>query len=146
VATAAEELKRVPLFSELSQRQLRRLARRCRERGFRAGAEIVREGQMSGADFFVIAEGKVSVTTSDGKELARLGPGDYFGELALIGERTRLSTVTALEPVRCLTLATWHFRNFVNENPDVSWKLLKHLVEVIGNLLAQAEPARRKRS
>lgn len=145
MATPAEELKRVPLFSELSQRQLRRLGRKCKERTFRAGAVIVQEGQMSGADFFVIAEGEVSVT-SDGKELAKLGPGDYFGELALIGERTRLSTVTALEPVRCLTLATWHFRNFVHENPDVSWKLLKHLVDLISGFLAQAEPGRRKRS
>ena len=125
-----EDLKRVPLFSGLSQRQLRRLGRDFKDRSFRPGTEIVRQGQMSGIDFFVIAEGEVSVTV-DGKEVARLGPGDYFGELALIAERERLSTVTALDSVRCITMRSWHFRKFVNANPDISWKLLQHLVDLI---------------
>jgi CRP-like cAMP-binding protein len=86
---------------------------------------------MSGVDFFVIVDGEVSVTL-DGKEVARLGPGDHFGELALIGERERLSTVTALVPVQCVSMASWHFRRFVNANPDVAWKLLQHLVDLLG--------------
>jgi CRP-like cAMP-binding protein len=131
VAARADELRSVPLFSGLSQRQLRRLARDFKERSFRAGTEIVRQGHMSGVDFFVIVDGEVSVTV-DGKEVGRLGPGDHFGELALIGERERSSTVTALEPVRCVSLASWHFRRFVNANPDVSWKLLRYLVGLIG--------------
>jgi CRP-like cAMP-binding protein len=130
VAARVEDLKRVPLFSELSQRQLRRLGRDFKERTFRPGTEIVRQGQMSGVDFFVIADGEVSVIR-DGREVARLGPGDHFGEMALIGERERAATVTALVPVRCVTMASWHFRKFVNENPDVSWKLLKHLVDLV---------------
>jgi CRP-like cAMP-binding protein len=142
VAASADELKGVPLFNGLSQRQLRRLGRDFKERKFRPGAEIVRQGHMSGVDFFVIVEGKVSVTV-DGKEVARLGPGDHFGELALIGERERSSTVTALEPLRCVAMASWHFRRFVNANPDVSWKLLQHLVTLIGTQQSRPRSGRR---
>jgi CRP-like cAMP-binding protein len=134
VPTPAADLKRVPLFSELSQRQLKRLGHDFRERTFRAGAPIVRENQMSGVDFFVIADGEATVTVK-GKEVGRLGPGDYFGELALIGERERLSTVTAVTPVRCLAMASWNFRRFVNSNPDISWKLLQHLVDLLSSQL-----------
>jgi CRP/FNR family cyclic AMP-dependent transcriptional regulator len=131
VATLADELKRVPLFSSLSQRQLKRLGRDFKERRFRPGTSIVRQGHMSGVDFFVIAEGEASVSI-DGREVARLGPGDHFGELALIGERVRSATVTAEVPLRCLVTASWHFRRFVKDNPDVSWKLLQHLAGVVG--------------
>ena len=136
MASSAGDLKRVPLFSELSQRQLKQLGHDFKERTFRPGTTIVQEGHMSGIDFFVVAEGEASVTVK-GKEVGRLGPGDYFGELALIGERERLSTVTALTPVRCLAMASWHFRQFVNRNPDVSWKLLQRLVELLGNQMGR---------
>lgn len=134
MATLADELKRVPLFSELSQRQLRRLSHSFKERSFRPGAPIVLEGQMSGVDFFVILEGEASVAVK-GKEVGTLGPGAHFGELALIGERVRLSTVTAATPMRCAVMASWHFRKFVNSNPDVSWKLLQYLVDMLSNEL-----------
>jgi CRP-like cAMP-binding protein len=134
VPNPAADLKQVPLFSELSQRQLKRLGHDFKERTFRAGAPIVRENQMSGVDFFVIADGEATVTVK-GKEVGRLGPGDYFGELALIGERERLSTVTAVTPVRCLAMASWNFRRFVNSNPDISWKLLQHLVDLLSSQL-----------
>jgi CRP-like cAMP-binding protein len=130
VASLVDDLKQVPLFGSLSQRQLKRLARDFKERRFRPGATIVRQGHMSGVDFFVIAEGEASVSV-DGEEVARLGPGDHFGELALIGEHARTATVTAEVPVRCLLIASWHFRRFAKDNPDVSWKLLQHLVDLL---------------
>jgi CRP/FNR family cyclic AMP-dependent transcriptional regulator len=130
VASVDETLKRVPLFSALSQRQLRRLRGDFRERTFRPGAPILREGEMSGVDFFVIVEGEASVSVG-GKEVDRLGPGDYFGELALIAERERFATVTAVEPVRCLSMKSWHFRKFIHDNPDVAWKLLQHVVGLV---------------
>ncbi len=137
MATVVDELKRVPLFNGLSQRQLKRLARDVRERRFGPGRAIVRQGQMSGVGFFVVAEGDASVTV-DGRVVARLGPGDHFGELALIAERVRLSTVTAETPVRCLVMASWDFRRFVKANPDVSWKLLQYLVNVLSVELDRA--------
>jgi CRP-like cAMP-binding protein len=130
MANSTDELKRVPLFSDLNQRQLRRLRRSFKERSYRPGTAIVREGEMSGVDFFVILEGTASVTV-DGREVGQLGAGDHFGELALIAERVRLSTVTASTPMRCLVMASWNFRKFVNSNPDVSWKLLQNLVNLL---------------
>jgi CRP-like cAMP-binding protein len=130
VANWAADLKRVPLFSDLSQMQLRRLSRSFKERSFRPGTAIVRQGEMSGVDFFVILEGEASVTV-DGRQVGTLQAGAHFGELALIGERVRLSTVTATTPMRCLVMASWHFRKFVNSNPDVSWKLLQYLVNLL---------------
>lgn len=136
MATLADDLKRVPLFSSLSQRQLKRMSRDFRERTFVAGMTPVRQGHMSGIGFFVITEGEASVSI-DGREVARLGPGDHFGELGLIGERTRTATVTAETPLRCAELPSWHFRRFVEENPGVSWKLLKHLVDLLAERTAK---------
>ena len=131
MATLANDLKQVPLFSSLSQRQLKRLSRDFWERTFNPGMTPVRQGHTSGIGFFVIIEGEASVSI-DGKEVARLGPGDHFGELGLIGKgRLRTATVTAETPLRCAELASWHFRQFVKENPDVSWKLLEHLVDLL---------------
>lgn len=126
----AEELKQVPLFTDLSQRQLRRLARDFKERTFKSGTTMLQQGHMSGVDFFVIIEGEASVSV-DGKEVGRLGAGDHFGELALISQRARHATVTAEGPLRCLVMRSWDFRRFVTDNPDVAWKLLQHVVALL---------------
>lgn len=99
--SVAEDLKRVPLFSGLNDRQRRKLARLFRERSVDAGIPIVNEGKMSGVSFFVVADGEAAVTIA-GKEVARLGAGDHFGELSLITGRERSATVTAQTPMRCL--------------------------------------------
>jgi len=130
VAKLVDELRQVPLFSGLSQRQLKQLARGFKEREFRPGTSMVRQGQMSGVGFFVITGGEASVSV-DGMEVSKLGPGDHFGELALISEQVRCATVTAEGPLQCLVMAFWDFRRFAKENPDVTWKLLQHLVGVL---------------
>ena len=144
--TLADDLKQVPLFSSFSQRQLKRLSRDFRERSLVAGTTPVRQGHMSGIGFFVIIEGEASVSI-DGREVARLGPGDHFGEFALIGSRPPTATVTAETPLlRCAELASWHFRQFVKENPGVSWKLLEHLVDVLVEERSAEEPPHRQGS
>lgn len=130
------DLEKVPLFSDLNQRQLRGLSRHFKERTYRPGTAIVRQGEMSGVDFFVILEGEASVSV-DGNQVGTLSPGAHFGELALIGERVRLSTVTAMTPMRCLVMASWHFRQFVNKNPGVSWKLMQYLVNLLSTELVR---------
>src|ERR671923_1019798 len=130
MASPADELKRVPLFSELSQRQLKQLARGFREREVKAGTAVMREGEKSGISFFVIADGTATVSV-DGNQVGQLGPGDHFGELALISERVRSATVTADGPMRCLVMGFWDFRRFAKQNPDVTWKLLQHVVELL---------------
>ena len=142
MVSLAGDLKQVPLFSSLPQRQLKRLSRDFKERHFKPGATPVRQGHMSGIGFFVITDGEASVSL-DSTEVARLGPGDYFGELGLISERARTATVTAETSLRCLELASWDFRRFVRDNPDVAWKLLQHLVHLL--LKAQERKTARDR-
>jgi CRP-like cAMP-binding protein len=130
MASAIEELKQVPLFNSLNQRQLKRLARHFRERELEPGTAVVQERRMSGVGFFVITEGEAAVSVG-GKEVAKIGPGGHFGELALISERERTATVTAETRLRCLEIPFWDFRDFAMANPDVMWKLLQHVVELL---------------
>lgn len=126
----ADDLKRVPLFSDLNQRQLGRLERLFRERRLEPGMSAVREGHMSGIGFFIVTEGTAIVTVG-GEQVATLGPGDHFGEIAMINERERTATVTAETKVVCLEIPFWDFKEFALKNPDVTWKLLQHVVNVL---------------
>jgi CRP-like cAMP-binding protein len=128
--STVDELKRVPLFAGLSVRQLRKLASRVRERRFKNGNIVLREGSMGGIGFFVLTDGEASVTVG-GREVARLSPGDHFGELALVSKSARTATVTALTEIRCLEIAFSDFRDFAHANPDVTWKLLQDLVAML---------------
>ena len=128
--SVAEDLKRVPLFNGLSQRQLRKLAKDFRDRRVPAGALLAKQGEMSGIAFWVIAEGEAAVIV-DGTRVRTMGPGDHFGELAMISERERTATVEAVTPMRCHTIQFWHFRAFAKKNPDVTWKLLQHVAGIL---------------
>lgn len=128
--SVADDLKNIPLFSSLSERQRRKLARLFRERDVPPGTAVVKEGLKSGVSFFVVVDGEAAVTAG-GEEVARLGRGDHFGELALITGRERSATVTAKTQMRCLEVRFWDFRDFAHDNPDVMWKLLQHVVELL---------------
>ncbi|HEY7004107.1 MAG TPA: cyclic nucleotide-binding domain-containing protein [Gaiellaceae bacterium] len=128
--TTAGTLKEVPLLSCLNQRELKRLARSVREQTFPAGTTVLREGKMSGVGFFIISDGEASVSVG-GKEITRLGPGDHFGELGLIGHRVRSATVTALTPLTCNVMATWDLEQLVKSSPSTAWKLLQHVVDML---------------
>jgi CRP/FNR family transcriptional regulator, cyclic AMP receptor protein len=130
VPNAGEALKQVPLFSDLNGRQLRRLAGKLTERQFEPGTTVVREGKMSGVGFFIVVSGEATVTYS-GRTIAKLGPGDYFGELALIAERERTATVTADTRLNCLELPMWDFRELVQGDGELAWKLLQHVVTML---------------
>jgi CRP-like cAMP-binding protein len=130
VPSLVEVLEKVSLFSGLNQRQLKRLARDFKERDFKPGTTPLKEGHMSGIGFFVITDGEASVSR-DGKEVARLGAGDHFGELGLISDRARTATVTAETDLSTAMLASWEFKEFVRDNPDVAWKLLQHVVGIL---------------
>ena len=132
MASVGDQLKAVPLLSGLNDRQLKRLGQHFRERELQAGTEVVQEKTMSGVGFFVITEGEAVVSVG-GREVAKLGPGDHFGEVALISERERTATVTAVTALRCLEIPFWDFREFAMANPDVTWKLLQHVVDLLGD-------------
>jgi CRP/FNR family transcriptional regulator, cyclic AMP receptor protein len=118
----ADLLKGVPLFSELSRRHLRRLAERADEVEFAKGEVIVEAGARGGA-FFVILSGQARVT-KDGRTLARLGPGDFFGELALLDGGPRSATVTAATELIAVRIFKRAFDRLVAEEPLVGAKML----------------------
>jgi len=122
-----DDLRKVPLFAELDNRQLKKLASRFRERTVGPGTNVTTEGEMSGVGFFVVGSGEAAVNVG-GKDVATLGPGDHFGELALVSEEARTATVTATTELRLLEIPFWDFRDFAHANPDVTWKLLQHVV------------------
>lgn len=120
---AVDLLKRVPIFSDLDGKELERIASSMKERTFRAGDTVTSEGQ-SGIGFFVIDSGQAKVTVG-GDERRRLGPGDYFGEVALLNESARTATITAESDLKCYGLTSWEFRPLVETHGSIAWKLLQ---------------------
>jgi CRP/FNR family transcriptional regulator, cyclic AMP receptor protein len=118
-------LRKVPLFEGLEDADLERLADRFQERTFSEGSTIIEEGS-TGTSFFVIGEGDASVSVG-GEPRATLGPGDYFGEMAIMEEGVRSASIVAATDVRSYFLTPWEFRPFVEEHPEVAWTLLKNL-------------------
>jgi CRP-like cAMP-binding protein len=98
-----------------------------REHTYAPGDTLTAEGE-GGIAFFVVLEGSATVTAR-GEKKGSLGPGDHFGELAMIGGDTRGSTITADTDMRCLSMTKWEFRPFVNEHPDVAWALLETMAK-----------------
>jgi CRP/FNR family cyclic AMP-dependent transcriptional regulator len=123
----ADSLGEVPLFADISGRDLKRLAESMSEQTYAAGDEVVAQGK-SGVAFFVILDGHAKVT-QDGEDRGVLSAGDYFGEMALIDGDHRAASVHADGDLRCGALTTWNFRPFVRDHPDVAWALLTALVK-----------------
>jgi CRP-like cAMP-binding protein len=128
--STVELLRRVPLFSDLKSKELEQVARAMNERTVEAGDTLAVEGK-GATGFFVIESGTAKVTV-DGEDRRLLGPGDYFGEIALILEGQRTATVTAETPVHCYGIAAWEFRPLVRENASVAWKLCEALARLVG--------------
>ena len=122
-----ELLQQVPLFADFEKGDLTRLSHSFRDRTFQAGSTVAGEGQ-TGAGFFVIESGEASVSVR-GSERGKLGPGDYFGEIALIDEGARSATVTADTELRCYGLTSWEFRPLVEGNASIAWKLLETMAK-----------------
>jgi CRP-like cAMP-binding protein len=122
-----ELLQRVPLFADFERGDLQRLARSFKERIFESGHAVAEEGK-GGAGFFVIESGEATVSVR-GEERAKLGPGDYFGEIALIDDGSRSATITADSDLHCYGLTSWEFRPLVESNASIAWKLLETLAK-----------------
>ena len=120
---AVDLLKEVPIFSDLDQKELERIATSMKQRTFNAGDTVTSEGQ-TGVGFFVIEAGQATVTVG-GEERRKLGPGDYFGEVALLNESARTATITAETDLRCYGLTSWEFRPLVETHGSIAWKLLQ---------------------
>jgi len=122
-----ELLQRIPLFADFDRGELERISRTFKDRTFDAGSTVVGEGK-TGAGFFVIESGEATVSRR-GEERGKLGPGDYFGEIALIDDGARSATVTADSELRCYGLTSWEFRPLVESNASIAWKLLETMAK-----------------
>ena len=120
-----EELAKVPLFSDCSNRDLQTIGRVVKDIDHRAGTVIAREGE-PGVGLFVIVDGEAEVTIG-GKKKATLGPGEFFGEIALLDGGPRTATVTAITDVKLLGLTEWVFRGLMQEHPSIAIKTLQQM-------------------
>jgi CRP-like cAMP-binding protein len=120
-----DALRNVPLFAGLDDDELGGVAVLFKERHFSAGETLIKEGA-DGAAFFLVVSGEATVAVR-GAERARLGPGDHFGEIALIDEDVRSATITAATDLMCYGLTLWEFRPLVVKNGEVGWKLMQSL-------------------
>jgi CRP-like cAMP-binding protein len=127
VAVPVDVLRRVPLFQGLDDKHLKRIADNFTERTFTAGQELVTEGS-GGVGFFVIESGEARVTV-DGNPRRELGPGDYFGEVALIDGGVRTATITAISDGKMHGLTSWQFRPLVEDNASIAWPLLEAMAK-----------------
>ena len=124
---SVELLQRVPLFAELEPSELERLSGSLKERTFAAGEAVATEGE-GGAGFFVIESGE-AVVKVHGDERGRLGPGDYFGDVALIDQGDRTASIEATSELKCYGLTFWDFRPLVESDARIAWPLLQAMTK-----------------
>ena len=122
---AVDVLSSVPLFQGLSKGELRHVADEFRDEMYSPGQDIVTEGQ-SGGPFFCITEGRVNVVV-EGKKVNELGPGAYFGEMALLEGGTRSATIRAETHVKALAITSWNFLALLEGNWEITKKVLAQL-------------------
>jgi CRP/FNR family cyclic AMP-dependent transcriptional regulator len=122
-----ELIKRAPLFSQCSRRELAEVASIADELDLPAGRELIRQGRR-GREFFVLLEGEADVT-QNGSTIATMKAGDFFGEIALISDAPRTATVTAKTPVRVLVVTDRSFKTLLEHVPSIQLKVLRALAE-----------------
>ena len=127
---AADTLKKVPLFAGLEDKEREDIATLMVERRFRAGDKLTEQGH-SGVGFFVIEDGTADVAV-DGEARGSIGPGDYFGEIALLTDSDRTATLTATTDMLTYGMTSWDFKPLVEGNSELAWKLLTAMAEKLG--------------
>jgi CRP/FNR family transcriptional regulator, cyclic AMP receptor protein len=120
--SAEDTIAKVPLFQDLNKKSLERIARFTRERSFRAGDTIFKEGE-EGVGFFLITNGKVEISRG-GTVLATHGEGGFFGEMALLDNHRRSATVKALTDTSCLAIMRSDFLAELRNNADLAVEML----------------------
>ena len=122
-----ELMKKVPLFASLGNAQLAQVASIADEVRLPEGKVLTREGER-GREFFILIDGEVEVRRK-GRKVATMVPGEFFGELALVSNRPRTATATALKPVRVLVVKDSSFRSVLLRTPQIALKVLQAAVE-----------------
>ena len=118
-----DHLAEVPLFRACTRKDLSTIARHAEDMNIRAGKVLIKEGAVGAQEFFVIASGTATVTRKK-KKIASLGPGSYFGELALLDRAPRNATVTASSDMEVVVLAAQDFMTVLDEVPGIGRKIM----------------------
>ena len=129
MATKQEKLDllgAVPLFDDLSKKDLERILNTGKETTHGEGEAVVTEGR-GGVGFHLIVHGKARVVRGQ-RTVAHLGPGEFFGEMALVDDGPRSASVYADTDLTTLVISKWEFRPLVRSHPELAWKLIEHLV------------------
>ncbi len=118
-------LGQAPIFSGLTDRQLRSLAKSVKTVAFPVNAKVIKQGE-PGIGFYLILSGRAEVRQGT-RTLARLGPGQFFGEMTLFDEQPRSADVVAVEPSECAVLSRWEFWGFAKGEPEVLQGILREM-------------------
>lgn len=119
------DLSSVKLLAGMPERDLKEIAQQAREVRHPTGTQITVRGR-EGVGFMMILEGQAAVSTPDGGERS-LGPGDHFGEMALLDQEGRSATVTATTDLVLAAIADWNFKPFLLKHPEVAYRMLQTL-------------------
>ena len=124
-------LARVDLFSDLTKKELGVLGNSCQQRMYPAGTVLIKQGD-TGVGLYILTQGRVRVTQERDPDKAEIelginGPGDVFGEMALLDDLPRSATITAIDDVTALLLPVWEFRTTLRNHPEIALKLLSVL-------------------
>ena len=122
-----ELIRGLPLFELCSKRDLRRIAALAEERAVEPGSELIREGE-PGREFFVVVDGDIEVRRG-GLQVARLGPGSFVGEIALLSRSPRTATVVATTPLRVLAIEGSSFVELLDSLPELWLKVARALAD-----------------
>jgi CRP/FNR family transcriptional regulator, cyclic AMP receptor protein len=122
-----DRLARVPLFKDLSKRDLQFLASRVDEVSLKPGQTVIREGQPTDA-FFIVVTGNVNVTRQ-GKPAARLGPGEFFGEIGMLDQGPATATVVTDGPVEAMVLSHAQFRDAIKGNESLALQVIAAMAQ-----------------
>ena len=122
-----DRLKRFPLFADLPHKQLERVAQWTDEVDLPAGKYLIEQGTFP-HEFFLLTEGTAEVL-HDGRHLAELGPGDFFGEIALVEHQRRTASVVASTPVRVVVMFSREFDAMERELPEVAERIRQAMLE-----------------
>ena len=127
-----ERLSQVPMFSACSRKELGTIAKYTDELHVDADEVLIREGD-TGREFYVMVEGKASLSRG-GREIAVLGPGSYFGELALLDGQKRDASVTTTTPAELLVVGIREFATLLEDVPQITRKLLAGMARRLHDL------------
>jgi CRP-like cAMP-binding protein len=116
-------LEKNPLWAGLDRKDLKAIVKVATERKFETGDIVLGKGE-GGVGFYLIKDGSVEIKT-DGNILAKLGPGQFFGEMAILDNQPRSAEVVAAKPSRCLIVSEWSFKALISENPKIALNMLQ---------------------